>query len=330
LRVSFALAGFAVLCMIALFPTPYFVMSPGTAVDLSTRIAVGRHAPPYDRFYLTDVSLQRASVAMLLERFLPARRLVLETALVPPGISARRYDAILVRSMTSSQEIAAVVAERAAGFTVHVPPAFVVVEDVTPASRPRGVLAPGDALRAVGSHTLESAAQLASLLARLRPGAVVELAFDRAGRRRRASVRTIAVAGKARLGVVIGLDRPRASLPVPVRFTMDDVAGSSGGLMFALAIYASLRPARPPEPRAPERIAGTGTLALDGSVGAIDGVQQKLAAAKRAGARVFFVPRANGRDLPPDPAIRIVPVDSFREALLALGSRLTAPRLRTP
>lgn len=153
---SFALAGFAVLCMIALFPTPYFVMSPGTAVDLSTRIAVGRHAPPYDRFYLTDVSLQRASVAMLLERFLPARRLVLETALVPPGISARRYDAILVRSMTSSQEIAAVVAERAAGFTVHVPPAFVVVEDVTPASRPRGVLAPGDALRAVGSHTLEA------------------------------------------------------------------------------------------------------------------------------------------------------------------------------
>ena len=44
------------------------------------------------------------------------------------------------------------------------------------------------------------------------------------------------------------------------------------------------------------RIAGTGTIDLEGNVGAIGGVQQKVAAAERAGAQYFFAPSSNYAD----------------------------------
>jgi PDZ domain-containing protein len=87
--------------------------------------------------------------------------------------------------------------------------------------------------------------------------------------------------------------------------------------MFALQIYGALRG----DHRRPgTSIAGTGTIAADGSVGPIDGALQKLIAAKRAGARVFLVPKANAAEIAEERAVRVVPVGSFRDALAALRS----------
>jgi PDZ domain-containing protein len=44
------------------------------------------------------------------------------------------------------------------------------------------------------------------------------------------------------------------------------------------------------------RIAGTGTIALDGTVGPIGGVEQKVAAAEAAGAVYFLCPADNYND----------------------------------
>ena len=44
------------------------------------------------------------------------------------------------------------------------------------------------------------------------------------------------------------------------------------------------------------RIAGTGTIDLDGNVGATGGVQQKVVAGERNGAQYFLVPSANYAD----------------------------------
>jgi PDZ domain-containing protein len=116
----------------------------------------------------------------------------------------------------------------------------------------------------------------------------------------------------ARLGVLVARRTSRAALPVPVRYAIGDIAGSSGGLMFALEIYESLRPGRARDP-----VAGTGTLTTDGRIGPIEGVRQKLIAAERAGAQTFLVPRQNYPELAHDdhPKIRIIPVATFAEAL---------------
>ena len=45
-----------------------------------------------------------------------------------------------------------------------------------------------------------------------------------------------------------------------------------------------------------KKIAGTGTINLDETVGEIGGVRQKVVAANRDGAEIFFVPEKNAHD----------------------------------
>jgi PDZ domain-containing protein len=301
---------------LAAAPTPFWLMAPGKAVDLSTRISVEGHAPPQDRYYLTDVTLTRASVLLLAAKALPGVRVIREDAVVPPGASQRGYDRVLADAMNQSQDVAAVVAERAAGLRVADPARQVVVVDILPASRAIGLLSIGDRVLAVQGRTVASARDAGRLIAHLPAGGAALLRVDRNGRSLTLLVpRGPAVAG-GRIGVLLETRFLRPDLPVPVRFALDNIAGSSGGLMFALQIYATLHRM----PRAAGAVAGTGTLAFDGTVGAIEGTEQKLIAAKRAGARVFLVPRANFSDIAAERGIRIVPVDSFREALAALRS----------
>jgi PDZ domain-containing protein len=63
-------------------------------------------------------------------------------------------------------------------------------------------------------------------------------------------------------------------------------------------------------------IAGTGSIFPDGQVGAIGGVEEKVVAAERAGATIFFVPAdnaASARAVADE--ITIVSVDTYAEAV---------------
>ena len=64
-------------------------------------------------------------------------------------------------------------------------------------------------------------------------------------------------------------------------------------------------------------VAGTGTIEIDGSVGPVGGIRQKVIAAKRAGSELILVPTANYEEASPfsTDETAIVSVDSFEEAL---------------
>ncbi|MDD3126072.1 MAG: hypothetical protein PHC32_01090 [Candidatus Izemoplasmatales bacterium] len=66
-----------------------------------------------------------------------------------------------------------------------------------------------------------------------------------------------------------------------------NIGGPSGGLMTALYIYDSLASG---DLTHGMKIAGTGTINYDGSVGYIGGVKQKIATAYFFGADIFFIP----------------------------------------
>jgi Lon-like protease len=315
---SLAILGIVVLAALALSPSPYWSIAPGAAIDLSRRIAVEGYAPPKARYYLTDVTIGRASFLGLVLHFAPGTSLVRRDALVPPGESQRGYERLMSEAMTQSQRIAALVAERGAGLHVPAPAERTVVEEVPSDSRAAGVLRPGDVLVRVGSASGESAADVERAMRASRPGLPVPVVVEREGRALRLHVPTTVTAAGPRFGIQVRrlLDAPQ--LPVPVHFDLENVEGSSGGLMFALQIYATLRGA---QSRGPRAIAGTGSLAADGSVRAVAGVEQKLLAAKRAGADVFFVPRQNFAEIAHERGLRVVPVDSFRDAVTALARR---------
>jgi PDZ domain-containing protein len=107
-------------------------------------------------------------------------------------------------------------------------------------------------------------------------------------------------------------------LPYPVTVTIDPrIGGPSAGLMFSLAIYDTLTPGSLTQGG---RVAGTGEIDADGKVGAIGGIQQKIAGAKHDGAQLFLVPADNCEDAEGarNGDMRLAAVDTFDTARSAI------------
>lgn len=104
--------------------------------------------------------------------------------------------------------------------------------------------------------------------------------------------------------------------PVKVSISLKDTGGPSGGLIFGLGIVEKLTPV---DFMAGRTIAGTGTIDGVGNIGAIGGIDEKIIAAKRAGATVFLAPSANCSDVTHIPAgIKVYSVATLKEAILVL------------
>ena len=110
-----------------------------------------------------------------------------------------------------------------------------------------------------------------------------------------------------------GTKTSRYVLPFPIAITLKDTGGPSGGLVFALGIIEKLTPKDLLMGRV---VAGTGTITEAGTVGAIGGVNDKIIAAKKAGATLFLVPADNCADVTHIPAgMTVYSVKTLAEAV---------------
>lgn len=301
----------------AFAPTPYSLILPGRALDLGDVVSLSGLSSQ-THLYLTDVRFAtRVTPLELLSAFTPGVRIVQTDDVLPSSMSTAQYEDTEREAMNESQAIAAAVAERAAGYRVPSPKSRVVILSFSPHSDAARALRPLDVIASLNGTAVASGAGLAKLMRRISAGTVVNVGVVRHGSARTERVKTRSYDGRTVLGTYLTtlVEPPR--LPVPVRYNLPHVAGSSGGLMFALEIYRSLK--RDPLP-APLRIAGTGTIAYDGSVGPIEGAAQKIAAARNADATLFLVPAENYAEVKDTPGIRVVPVTSFAQALRAVAA----------
>jgi len=113
------------------------------------------------------------------------------------------------------------------------------------------------------------------------------------------------------IGITVGeLTEP----PFPVAIEAGAVGGPSAGMMHTLAIVDTLTPGELTQGHV---IAGTGTIAYDGTVGGIGGIRQKIVGAEAAGAEYVLVPQSNYDEAltAERRAIEIVPVETIQDAL---------------
>ncbi|MGW7101089.1 S16 family serine protease [Streptomyces sp. NPDC054838] len=108
---------------------------------------------------------------------------------------------------------------------------------------------------------------------------------------------------------------------VKADLNLADVGGPSAGLLFSLGIVDKLDGDGSGGDLTGGRVvAGTGTITAGGEVGAVGGVALKTQAAKRDGASVFLVPKAEcsdaGSELPE--GLQLIPVTSLTDAVNAL------------
>jgi PDZ domain-containing protein len=106
------------------------------------------------------------------------------------------------------------------------------------------------------------------------------------------------------------------SFPFSVSIHLPDTGGPSGGLIFALGIVEKLTPE---DLLAGRNVAGTGTISKSGHVGGIGGIDEKLIAARRAGATLFLAPVENCQDIDHVPTgIKVFVVATLSEAVSVL------------
>lgn len=108
-------------------------------------------------------------------------------------------------------------------------------------------------------------------------------------------------------------------LEIPYEVRQSLVGGPSGGLMQTLYIYNALSPYDLTQGL---KIAGTGTIRINGSVGPVSGVRQKVFTAHMDDVDIFFVPSGNNAtqarealEVIHNPQIEIVEVSTFLDAL---------------
>ncbi|MGW2741952.1 S16 family serine protease [Streptomyces sp. NPDC001450] len=108
---------------------------------------------------------------------------------------------------------------------------------------------------------------------------------------------------------------------VKVDLKLADVGGPSAGLLFTLGIIDKLDgDGSGGDLTGGRTIAGTGTIDAAGKVGAVGGVALKTQAARRDGATVFLVPKAECGDAKAElpKGLRLVPVTTLKGAVDSL------------
>ncbi len=133
------------------------------------------------------------------------------------------------------------------------------------------------------------------------------------------------VAQDCRFGIVISTFYEIQELPITFDVRSNLIGGPSSGLMQTLYLYDLLGGLNLSQN---QTIAGTGTIQLDGRVGSVGGIEQKIYTAHLDQVDVFFVPaganyeqaRAAYERLS-NPTFTLIPVATFQDALEALHAR---------
>jgi PDZ domain-containing protein len=312
------LAIFAVLWIV---PSDKYIFLPDEARAVAPLVDVEGERPDENGggIYYVAVDVRKAS---LLEKLLPRIRegatLVPVSEIRAPGQNEQEHRRAELASMRQSQQYAAAVALRSLGYRIQVVPRGAQIASVVEGYPAAGKLRARDLIVALNGRAVANPDLFRSLLLQRRPGEVVRLRVRRSGDTQTISIRTVDNPdrpGRAFLGVLI--NEPRVKLPITVRINTGDVGGPSAGLAFALDLLEELG-------RDVDRgykIAASGELRLDGSVGGVGGIKQKTIGARQAGAEVFLVPGDNEDEARRHAGdLRVIAVESFRQALRALAT----------
>lgn len=316
-----------------LWPLNSYVEAPGTATNLRSFVRVKDHPDPgKGSFMITSVALQRAHPATYLVAKAVPYLSIEKAADVTGGQSGATFDRVQHFYMQSSINEAIAVAFQAAHQPVSRKYLGIYVLQVEPNSKFKRVIKVGDTITKVDGRHFNTAQGFQKYIGKQRIGSPLTVTYERAGRQHQVTRRLVRLtAHRAGIGILL-TNNMKVKTRVPVKVDPGQLGGPSGGLMFTLQIYEQISGHDLQRGR---KIAGTGTIAPDGSVGEIGGIDKKVIAAHRAGATIFLAPYIKPTKLVLKyedghqtnyqlakktakryaPGMKVVPVTSFKQAV---------------
>ena len=322
---------------------PYYVMSPGSSRPTESLISVSG-AQTYETGGAVDfltVSLRQATPIEAFAAWVnPDLDLTPEEDILGKQTPDQNRD-LNLRMMSDSKDAAQYQALTRLGYIVESKGTGAVIASVVDSGPSVNALVPGDVIVRVNGQQISFSQELIDVISATAPGTTITLdvePFDSTidGARPAREVQIVLGAResdptKGFLGVSTFTRDLSFKYPVQISIDSGRVGGPSAGLAFTLGILDVMTPG---SLTGGLKVSATGTMAIDGTVGPIGGIHQKVMASRRAGVDLMLVPASEvdeARKYAGD--LRIEPVESLTQALEVLttvgGGNLVLPPVGT-
>lgn len=329
-RVIWFIVGVLIIFSITFIPLPYYITKPGLAEELEPIVKVEGGYKEDGSLMLTTVRIGKATpLSYVLAQFQDFSHLYKEEEILGENESNEEYNTRQLHMMEMSQESAIAIAYEKADKDIEYKYDGVYVMAVAPDMPADGILKTGDVVTKVDNKLVKRSEDLISYVEGKKAGDKVSVTFKRNGK---VKTKTITLEqlkvlnNRVGMGISLVTDFD-ISVDPKVKINSEEIGGPSAGLMFSLEIYNQLTKDDLTKGR---QIAGTGTINEKGEVGEIGGIEQKIVAADKAGAEIFFAPNNHGAKNSNyqnalkaakqiDTDMKVVPVDTFDDAVSYLN-----------
>jgi PDZ domain-containing protein len=340
-------------------PTGWDLYSPGSLRPTEAAISIKGHTAFESRGAITyptvSIGTRPTTVAGLIRGLLDDRIDIKSKQDIYPAGNIQQDEVVNQQMMEDSKLAATVVAFRKVGYPVSVTGTGAFIDQVLKGFPASSTLHQGDVITAVGGHPITTADQLRPLLAGHASGSTVDLTIRRpaqssanqssttlstgASSSNQSSSRTFDASvalgsnpqdpSRGYLGVAVSTADQGLDLPFGIDMDSGAVTGPSGGLAWTLGLIDRLTPG---DLTGGKTVVATGEMAVDGTVGQIGGLEQKMAAVLRNGADIFLYPASSPKasvrtiqDMAKGHDVKLYPVSNIDDALKILAPKGLQP-----
>ena len=317
---------FVSISSLSLIKTDYYFMSPGPPYQWDIEYEnIDKYEFEGNLFQLTVRRDEANALIYAWSLINESYDLYPREVILPDGVTPKELSEISIQNMRTSENVAIAVALKNLGYEISSKGDGVAVVGLLDDSPVKNKLKKSDLIQSINSTDIFSATEFIATLRTYSIGETVSIGLLREidGGKKQIFVKTTLVEhveykGEPMVGFLATTVNERFDFPFEIDIKTGNVGGPSAGLMMALNVYNNLIPEDITNSMV---VAGTGTIEIDGSVGPVGGIKQKIIAAKRAGAELILVPVANFEEATQFETDKtaIVAVDSFDEALSVIS-----------
>lgn len=302
--------------IIANYPLPYYIEAPGGTIDITNRIDIDGGYISKGSLNLLYVTEYRGNVmTYLMGLVLPSFDIEKQEE---RQISNESAQDIYIRNrvmLENSIDNATILAYRYANKTVNI----TGYNNVILANYNDNDLKIGDNIISIDDVKVSNLIDIKNELDKKEANQTITISVMRDNKEHSFKIK---LDDEKKLGIIVQTDYEYELDPeINIKFKTSE-SGSSGGLMLALSIYNAITSE---DITHGFKVAGTGTIDIEGNVGEIGGIKYKIMGAVRNKMDLVFVPTANY-----DEAIKvkkehnydidIIKVNTFEEALNYLNN----------
>lgn len=293
---------------------PYYIMAPGGTINITDRVVMKDYKKDnngsINMLYVSEYEGTPASILMAKLRNYDIESNK-ERQISNESVKEINRRNTIMRD--NSLDIATMVAYRESGKEITIKEK----KNIVIARTLDNGLEVGDIILSVDGMSCDDVSEIKKVINRKEEGEYVTFKILRNNKEKEIKSKIVLSENTKVVGVVIITEYDYDISPkIDIKFKNSE-SGSSGGLMLTLTIYNAINDEDIIKNR---KIAGTGTISNDGTVGEIDGVKYKIMGAAREKVDVVFVPTANYEEAVMvnnkyKYNLNIVRVDSFKETI---------------